>query len=100
LKIGVNEENGFSIDEIERFEIIRAFRHIQKVLRSHFTRDETTPIYEAMVKAQDRVLMERFNLKAGTKRDKRSVFCSHCKKPTFHLIKTNGNKCVVCRNIA
>jgi hypothetical protein len=95
----VTEGNGFSIDEIERFEIIRSFRYIRKILRTHFTEDETSPIYKAMIKAQDRVIMEQFHIPQGTKRDKRSVFCKHCKKPTFHLIKPDGNKCVVCRNI-
>ena len=95
--LSVSEANGFSPEEITKFDIILMFKQVDRMLRRFYEPVDVDNIYSAMVRAQDKVRMPGINKYDNEELEKKHLHvCPICKTKTFHHILTGFRECAEC----
>ena len=96
VDLSVSEENGFTPEMIERFELVLLFRQIATMLEKYYEKDEAGQMIEAMIYSQDKIRYEGINRFDNEFLKKFMFRCRTCKEITFHHILSSTKECSVC----
>ena len=91
----VNEDN-FSKEQIERFELVLLFKQIGIMLRKFYEHEEVNSMIENMIYSQDKILYAGINKFDDEILEKFKSYCKICNRKTFHHNLTNTRECAIC----
>ena len=92
----VSEKNGFTKEQIARFEIVLLFKQIEKMLLRFYEPSETTPMIEAMIYSQDKIHYSGINRVDDDLLKKFLHFCETCNAVTYHHLLSYTKECTQC----
>lgn len=92
----VNEDNGFTKDEIERFDIVILFKQIEIMLNRHYEPMETQLMIESMISCQDKVRYSGINRFDDDEITGYKEMCLKCGYETLHHHLSDRKECSVC----
>ena len=92
----VTIENGFTKEQIKKFELVILFRQIGKMLGRFYEHEEVNSMIEAMIYSQDKIHYSGINKVDEEVLKKFMSHCETCNDRTFHHELSYTKECSVC----